>query len=165
MSASASPSEGARSENILTLTGASVALSLLIYFISPPGRYASPTYPLDFAPPVAILTVVYHITILILPRLLRRNSPDASFYTYAIMRPATGLAAFLITLWLAAMGFMIAGVITFNQYWYGHEWYAVQMWVHLVLTVVEVVVMLSILLQSIRARKAVVLEPDGQIQL
>jgi hypothetical protein len=162
---SESPSDRVRSdsENILILTGSSIALSTLVFFFA----CAASSFSYDFAPPVSLITIIYHATILILSR-RRRNidSPDASRYSHAIMRPAIGLAGFLFVAWLITISFMIVGLITFEpSRWYDPTNRLVKLWAQFILAVVETGVMLSIVIQGGRARRNVQLASERQVQI
>jgi hypothetical protein len=102
------PSDKIRSENILTLTGTSLATSTLLFFFT---SYI-PSYSFYFGPPVSFLTIIYHATILILIR-RHRNSPYSS--PYPSMRPAIGLAVFLLLAWLTTAIFLIYGQFAIEE--------------------------------------------------
>jgi hypothetical protein len=147
-----------RSETIITLTGTSIALSVLIFFFS----CVSSSFSFDFGPPVAILTIIYHVTILILSR-RNRNSPNAS--PYPTKRPAIGLAAFLFLVWSITVVFMVVSLVKFMSPFWNFQ-YLVKLWAQFILAVGETGVMLSIVLISRRARRSLeAAEGAGQIQI
>jgi hypothetical protein len=162
---SQSPSDRVRSDsdNILILTGSSIALSTLVFFFA----CAAPWFSYDFAPPVSLLTIIYHATILILSR-RRRNvdAPNASPYSHAIMRPAIGLAGFLFVAWVVTISFMVVGLITFHpKGWYDPTIILVKLWAQFILAVVETIVMLSIVILGGCARRNVQRASEGQVQI
>jgi|ERR1700722_5930985 len=148
-----------RAENIITLTGTSIALSTLIFFFS----CVTSSFSFDFGPPVAILTIIYHITILNLTR-RNRNSPDPS--PYPTERPAIGLAAFLFFVWSITVAFMLVSLKAFTSPARDGIHYFVKVLAQFILAVVEMGVMLAIVLLSTCTRRRMeAAEREGQIQI
>jgi hypothetical protein len=157
-------------ENILTLTGISLALSVIVIFLT--DNYATTWF--RFALPLSILTTTYHAIILILPRLSPlllhwsggggnpSEAPERSC-PHVLMRPAIGLAGFLFVAWVAATSLMVVGLIEHYQ----GRWYRslVADWAQLVLATLEMGVMLAIVIQSVRARMVAESEQEGGIQI
>jgi hypothetical protein len=153
-----------RLENVLILTGCSIALSTIILSLSPNASYLSYL----FTPAVAFQTFAYHCIILILPRLPRFRSdslnPVASPYPHSVMRPAIGLAGFLCLAWLTATGLSIAGLLVNN----GTPWWRTNLviaCIHLVMVVLETAVMVAIMVQAVLARRSIESEQEGGIQI
>jgi hypothetical protein len=161
---SQSPAVKIRLENILVLTGCSIALSTIVFSLSSNVSYISYL----FTPPVAMQTVIYHFIVLIIPHLscFRRNPSNSEAapppFPHAIMRPAIGLAGFLCVAWLTAAGLSIAGIFTNNSSSWWHM-NVVIAWIHFVLAVVETGVMVAIVVQAALARKS--MEQEGGIQI
>ena len=152
-----SPADKPRSKKILILTGMSITLSTIIFFFAANASRFS----FHFAPPVSILTIIYHSAILILSR-RHRNSPNAS--PYPTMYPSIGLAAFLFILWMITIGFMI---VAFN---YDPQWWTLEQLIKLgaqfILAVMETGCLLSLVVLCARARKSLdAAEREGRIQI
>ena len=153
------PSDKVRSENILTLTGTSLATSTLLFFFT---SFAV-SHSFYFGPPVSFLTVIYHATILLLIR-RHRNSPYSS--PYPSMRPAIGLAIFLLLAWLMTAIFLVYSLFTIEDpmWWKTPEKVLVRATAGL--GVVETVFMLFLVILCGRALKSrETAEREGRIQI
>jgi hypothetical protein len=137
----------------------SIALSTIIFFFAS----RTLTFPIEFARPVSLLTIIYHIAILLFSY-CHRNSLDSSHYL--ISRPSIRLAAFLLIAWLITVGFTIAILVVFGEPRPWIPFYRVSMWTQLVLALIETGIMMSIVRVCKIARKSIGgAESDGRIQI
>jgi uncharacterized membrane protein YhdT len=154
-----SPADKIRSENILTLTGPSIATSTILFFLS---SYV-PSRSFYFGPPVSLLTIIYHGTILILLR-RHRDSPYSSAYPF--MRPAIGLAIFLLLAWLMTATFMLYSLAAIKLPTWWETPLVVMVRATACLAVVETGVLLSLVILCGGALKSrEVAEQEGRIQI
>jgi hypothetical protein len=153
-------------ENILTLTAISIGLSSLIYFSAD-----TLPFPFDFARQVALLTIVYHSVVLILSHFRHSPTQDASNYesdgreSHMIMRPAIGIATFLVAVWLVVIVLMITNLIFHfisDPWWWGGVQLLERIWAQFVLGMVETGVLMYMLIQCRRARRA---DSEGRVQI
>jgi hypothetical protein len=155
-------------DNILTLSGISIGLSSLIRFSAD-----ALDFPFDVARQLSLLTIVYHSVVLILSRFRYTPTNTPNYYdrdSHLIMRPAIGIAAFLLVVWLVVISLMIASLIFHFSSNPGGWWRGLQLleriWAQFFLGVVETGVLMYLITLCIRARKSVQLdtEPEGRNQ-